>query len=254
MFSGTGQWEFHEGRVKPLPRAERAGGYYEAIVRDLTGPAREVVAYLACHPSGLTVQQLSGVSGLSVAEINQAVDTLKPYRIVGAAEAAGGRSFDVISDQVRQSLRRALAKKERDRIHKRFVDYFGGRPENTIRYWEMMSHHSEQLGLAREALIARIRAVALARRAMDVFALRRLCEGGVEYARRLKGAEWAPRKWLIERFFLKQWIHGESRVANYRNVVSVVEDHLIRRKREVPTSFLYEYAVALERVGRQGGM
>jgi tRNA A-37 threonylcarbamoyl transferase component Bud32/tetratricopeptide (TPR) repeat protein/adenylylsulfate kinase-like enzyme len=246
-----GRWEFHEGRAKPLPRAEGVGAYYEAIVRDLAGPAREVIACLSCHPARLTVSQLSEVSGLSAAEIEEAVDALKPYRIVDAAEGAAGRSLDLISDQVRRSLGRALAKKDRERIHRRFVAYFGSRPEDTARYWELMSHHDEQLGLGREALIARIRAVALARRAMDVFALRRLCEGGVDYARRLKGAEWTARKWPVERFFLKQWIHAESRVSGYRNVVSVIEENLIRRKREVPISFLYEYAVALERVGRR---
>jgi len=184
-----------------------------------------------------------------VTVINEAVETIKPYRIVDVTDSGGGRSLDVISEQLRHSLRRALGKKERDRIHQRYVDYFGGRAEDTIRYWEIMSHHCEQLRLGREALIARIRAVALARRAMDVFALRRLCEGGVEYARQLESAEWAPRKWLIERFFLKQWIHGESRVANYRNVVSLIEENLIRRKRDVPISLVYEYAVALERTG-----
>jgi serine/threonine protein kinase/tetratricopeptide (TPR) repeat protein len=246
-----GRWEFHEGQARPLARADETGGYYQEIVRNLTGPPREVVALLACHPLGLTVDRMSEVSGLTTAAINEAVETIKPHRIIDVAEIAGGRSLDVVSDPVRTALCRAFGKKERDRIHKRFVGYYGARPEPTIAYWEIMSHHSEQLGLAREALVARIRAIAIARKAMDVFALRRLCGAGVTYARRLQGAEWAPREWLIERFFLKQWITGEDRLANYRNVVSIVEENLIRRKREVPTSFLYKYAVALERVGRR---
>jgi tetratricopeptide (TPR) repeat protein len=80
--------------------------------------------------------------------------------------------------------------------------------------------------------------------------MRRVCEGGIAYGRGLRAREWQGRKAHIERYFIKQWTDAEWTVANYGNVIRVIEEHYTQRKREVPVSFLYKYATALERVGR----
>jgi tRNA A-37 threonylcarbamoyl transferase component Bud32/tetratricopeptide (TPR) repeat protein len=244
-----GRWRFHDRMVPRVERADSSSAYYQGLFRELKGAARELVAVLACHPSALSSNEIADISGLSEIEIDEAIETIRPYRIIELVVTQQGRRIDIISDQVREGLRLALKKKERDRIHKRTIAHFAGRVQNTPVYFEILSQHYEQLGLAREALLMRVRALAAARKDQDVFALRRLCERGIEYVRHLRSREWRVRRWLIERYFIKQWVDAEWMVTNNGNLVRVVEDHFARRKREVPLSFLYKYATALERTG-----
>ena len=244
-----GRWRFHDRMVPRVERADSTAAYYQGFFRELKGAARELVAVLVCHPSALSSDELLSISGLSEVDIDQAIETIRPYRIIELAVTQQGRRMDIISNQVREGLRRALEKNERDRIHKRTIAHFAQRVENSSRYFETMGHHYEQIGLVREALLMRVRALATARRTQDVFALRRLCDGGIEYVRHLRSREWRARKWLIERYFIKERVNAEWRVTNNGNLVKVVEDHFARRKREVPLSFLYKYATALERTG-----
>ncbi len=245
-----GKWEFHERMVKPLEHAGKAGGaYYGRIMQDLAGTIREAVAVLACHPAPLTLSELAAISGLTSAEIDEALESVRPYRIVGWSEKADGRSIEMVSDQVRRVIMGTLAESETQKNHGRLIEYFTTRPADTVGYFELMGFHHEKLGLARDSLLMRVRAIAVARRGQDVFALRRLCERGIEYVRGLDESSWAAHKWPLERYFIKQWIDAEFVAANFRNLVSVVKDQLLGRKRDVPLSFLYKYSMALERVG-----
>jgi tetratricopeptide (TPR) repeat protein len=155
----------------------------------------------------------------------------------------------MVSDQVRRMIMDTSAESEKQKIHARLIEHFTARPVDTVGYFELMSFHYEQLGRARDSLLMRVRAVALARRTQDVFALRRLCERGLEYVRGLDGDEWDAHKWPVERYFIKQWIDAEFVAANFRNLVNVVKDHVVGRGHEVPFSFLYKYSMALERAG-----
>jgi tetratricopeptide (TPR) repeat protein len=196
------------------------------------------------------VDDLARISGLSVTELNETIETIRPYRIIEVADAERGRRLDVISEEVRNALRAGFKKGEKERIHRSFIEYLSQNPGDNVDYFEVMGWHYKELGRVRDSLLMSVRAIALARKDRDPFALRQYCRSEIAYIRNMSRPRSVVDTWLIERYFIKQWINAEWMVANYRNLVGVIDEHLIHRKRQVPASFLYKYAMALERIGK----
>ncbi|UCG50423.1 MAG: protein kinase [Candidatus Latescibacterota bacterium] len=245
-----GRWHFHEPRGERVAKADSARAYYQGLVAELRDREKELLSWLACNPALLSMEDLSEISGLPSSQIEETIEALKPHRIIELIETQETTRIGIINDQVRDAIYDALDSKTRKRIHKRYIDFLNATPVDSVEFLETMSHHYERLGAPREALVMRIRALRIGRDAKDVFALRRLCEAGIDYVKKLRAQEWKKRKWHLERYFIKQALQAEWMVTNYGGVVKVVEDQFRRRKREIPLSFYYKYATALERTGK----
>ncbi|UCH83732.1 MAG: hypothetical protein JSW50_14990, partial [Candidatus Latescibacterota bacterium] len=72
---------------------------------------------------------------------------------------------------------------------------------------------------------------------------------GLGYVRKLRASEWKKRRWHLERYFIREWVEAEQMATNFGGLVRVVEDQFIRRKQQIPLSFYYKYATALEKSG-----
>ncbi len=245
-----GKWAFHESRASAIELTKSSVEYYESLFEELADNAKDLVGWLACHPQALTVDELAQVSDLSVSQIVVASEALLPYRIIDVADTDKGRRIEMISDHVRGGMYKALRKKDRNRIHNRYISYFGDHGDDSIAYFEMMAHHFAKVRRVRESLIMQVRAVTRARRDRDVFALRRLCKAGIEYVRRLRSAEWKDHKESIERYFIKQWINAEWMVSNYKNLIEIIQRNRETTGGNIPIGHRYRYAVALERTNK----
>ena len=243
-----GAWRFDWLPTK-VHRDEAHEDYYQLLLHGLVGNARELVHWLACHRGALLLEELSAVSGMNRQALLDALERVRAYRVVDWIKDRRGERLRIVSDAVRESFYREIPERERCQYHQALVNYFSGLPGQNSSLYESLIYHYERLGRSREALEMRMRALAGMRTHQDLFSIRRHCREGVSFARELDGQGLDSHRWHVERYFIKYWIEAEWHVTNYQGLVELVRTHILGHGREVPLSFCYKYATALEKIG-----
>jgi hypothetical protein len=242
-----GQWEFH-GVKEALEANRGSADYYRQLLPELKPRARAVIQWLSCHRGPLPLDLLATISGAAEIDLNRAVAELRPYRLLDVTTSGGSPQVGFASEGVREAIYSTVDKKQLTDKHNHFIQHLESRSGGERSELESLTFHYEQAGRKREALLARVRSVRWAKRDGDVYAVRRLCEAGVAFARRGKS------DWHLERFFIKEGLDAEWSVSNYSGILRIIDENFLLRKREVPVSFYYRYAYALDSAGQIGDL
>ena len=254
LIRGDLKWEGGNWRFTWIPTRERKDehpreDYYQTLLEGLTGKEKELVSWLGCHRGTLFVQEFQELTGIGEKQFRKAIDRVRPYRVVELSQHKDGERIGLVSEAVREAFYRAIKPYGRKLLHGRYIEYFHDKRITPGRLYELVVYHYEQRGDTRAALELRIKALNEMKRSKDIFGIRECCSNGIEFIRRVQGRKQDQRLWLLERFFIKQWIDLEWMISNYKSLIEIVSVHLVGRNRQVPLSFCYKYGTALERCG-----
>ncbi|MDH3217544.1 MAG: tetratricopeptide repeat protein, partial [Candidatus Krumholzibacteria bacterium] len=249
----SGQWHFRAPQEPAVGRRPTSHDYYERVFGELWEDAQVLVRWLACHRGSLSMGQLQDLSGLDAEAIEQALENLRPYRVLDVGADKDERHVKFASDDVREAFYQVVEPSDRDIVHAYYIEYLLGYKDESLRGLETLVFHYERAGRARDALLTRIRALAKAKREKDIYGVRRLCDDGIAFIRGIATWDAKSSSGHVERFFIKNLIEVDWSVNSYRGVIEVVDTQLKQMNRPVPLSFVYTYASSLESSGDYEG-
>jgi tetratricopeptide (TPR) repeat protein/tRNA A-37 threonylcarbamoyl transferase component Bud32 len=234
-----GTWEFH-GVAGDRQTDLSSASYYRELLSDLPEPVQAVVQWLSCHRGYLDLELLSQVSGIEQTDVVTALDALRPFRFVEIVTAGEHNQARFVSDDVREVFHRDLDEADRQSKHEAFIEHVEGDNVESI---EALIFHCEHADRRRDALRHRAWAIQFTKQQGDVFAWRRLCDGGIRFA------EGVDEEKLLQRFFIKERVNADWSVSNYAGIVRTIEEQFTAQGQKVPVSFLYKYAYAVQSSG-----
>ncbi|NIO29210.1 MAG: protein kinase [Candidatus Latescibacteria bacterium] len=277
-----GRWRFVWATQKARKLKLEKDAYYQLLLEELGEEDREVVNWLSCHRTPLPIREFLEISGLTEEVLRGSQERLKPYRLIETTKGKGETFIGIVSEAAADGLYRGIPRPDRNRIHKKYLAFLGDRldsiearkavlarrarqrkkgkrklfqspftptEEAVIKeygnFCELMAFHYGRVGMVRPSLLTRVKALKAMKQVKDIFGMRRLCEEGIAVAKKLRGKHWQPRKWHIERYFIKEWVEAEWRIQDFRAVINIAKENIVEKSKELPLSSLYKYGMAL---------
>jgi serine/threonine protein kinase len=265
-----GHWRFtwvSKARKKDIKKEKR--NYYRVLLQEVGDKERELLSWLSCHRDPVAKIELMEVMGVSDRSIEKSLERLKPYRLIDVTKEGGREYLGIISTSVADGLYENVAKAEARQVNNKLISYYmqlldlleesRGRKRASkkiktadlaqyAKICESLSLHFGRTGEKHQSLLMRVKAIKALRKLQDLFGLRRLCNGGIQTSRALRGKYWQSRKWHIERYFIKEWIEAEWMAENHYSITALVRDNIIKRNRNImllSLSSFYIYGMAL---------
>ncbi|MCZ6766125.1 MAG: serine/threonine-protein kinase [bacterium] len=243
-----GTWSLRAQPATPATPDEAGASYYRHVLEDLSESGQRLVEWLCSHPASLTVNELTGISELKSDIIMEGLEATLPFRIISVNTGGETETLQITNNDIRKHFYELVDPSKRRRIHERFIAELSRRPLESWESLRTLAFHYERIGSVRDALTMRMRAVAAAREATDIFAVRELCETSIEYLDTVADPEWKTRRAHLARHFIKSWINTEWSVGNYGGLAKLVRRYFPAHE-DVPLGFVYKYATSLERAG-----
>ncbi|MEE9269774.1 MAG: protein kinase [Candidatus Krumholzibacteria bacterium] len=244
-----GKWRFTWTPTKTRKRDLPQEDYYQLLLDGLSGGEKEVLHWLSCHRGDLFVHELLGLTAMENWELRDALQTIRPYRVVEVTKDREGERIRLVSEAVREGFYEGISRQERESLHRQYLEYFADKHIDPERSHKLLLYHYEQVGDSKQALKTRVRVIKEMKHAKDIFGIREYCDAGIAFIKRLEADKRGRLSWGLERYFIKQWVEAEWMANSNRAVVDVVRSHIVGRGREIPLSFCYKYGTALERSG-----
>jgi serine/threonine-protein kinase len=244
-----GKWGFPRVPTEATEADEISEDYYQMLLRGLEGTEKELIYWLSCNRGPLYQDEFVAMSGMKDTEFQDALERIRPRRVVEIEPTSRGISVGIVSRSVREAFYVAIPPNDRHLLHAKFINHVSGHTIDSQRMYRMAIYHYEQMGDTRTALLMRVRSIRMMMRAQEVFGVRESCGEGIDFIRKLDRRDRSHRMTPMERYFLKQWVNAEWLLDNFKGVAEVIKVYVIGRHREVPVSFCYKYATALEKIG-----
>jgi tetratricopeptide (TPR) repeat protein len=249
-----GQWRFDSSDVHQHPEAiSSLSEYYKELPHQLSDHAREVLDWIVCHRGEIMVHRIADISGISLPDVFNAIDTIAPYRILEILAVSEHPSVGLFHERVQQSLYEVIDVRRRDYIHNMYIRAYedvasspdiGDANLHTSALRQLM-HHYLAIGAFRLLLLNIIRAIRDLVSRRQYFELRALCNESLALLSDLKQREKPSRVESVRRYVLKQLIEANWVLDDYDTVKYVTRKHFRRRYHDIPLAIAFKYCLSL---------